>query len=439
MSGGSDRREADGSGGVVSSREGRPRWGRRVAVGVGVVVVGLLVYSAVDWYRVRQVWPDVMPALSEPAPMLPPAPDGEALLRAAGALRAAVEVGSEARKAVLAAEGGPEVPGDGWPEDVAAGQAAVDALVALSGVRLAPVRLDGPGLDVFVWLRLGELRQVRALRRFVEGDVAGAWGDVASVVGLAQRVSHAGGNLMAAMVGAAIEQGALRTAGRLLAAGGWHDGAGAVAAELAAAAGRRSPLVGALAGECLGADALYAEMGERSLDELMAVAEMGVGPGGAGGEPGVGVAEGKASGQEKGTAGGTWLYNADATRALAREHCIAVMAAVGQPAQSRVLPVAPVMYSGSWWRPGELLDNPIGRILLSIASVDGGRYAARFDRLAAERARVRVALAKAGFAAARGEAAGDIEALVPEWLDAVPIDALSGERLTLDPEPLPAE
>ncbi|MCB9543214.1 MAG: hypothetical protein H6703_12305 [Myxococcales bacterium] len=429
-----------GDEGTQDEQAGRPRWGRRLAVGAAVVVVGVLLYSAYDWYRARLVWPAEMPELVAPAPVMPPAAEGEAALAAAVGQREALAAGVEARSVLLAAEGAPAAPADGWPEDVAAAEAAVDGLVALSGLQIAPVRLDGPSPDFLTVMRLGELRQVRALRRFVEGDGAGAWGDVASAVRLGQLVQHAGGSLLAAMVGVAIEEGALRTAGRLLAAGGWDPAARALLAELTAAAGRPSPLVGATAGECAGADAVYAELGTKTFEELMATAEVG-GRARAGGlaGPAEGAGGERAGARRSVEAGGTWLYDADATRALWRQHCAALVAAMAQPASTRVVPVFPEVHSGAWWRVGELLDNPIGRLLLSISVADWSRFAGRVDRLAALRARVQVALATAGWTAEQGSAPSSIEALVPGWLPAVPVDALSGAPLTLDPAPLPEE
>lgn len=422
------------------AKAARPRWGRRLAIGAAVVVVGVLLYSVYDWYRAGLVWPEEMPALSAPAPVMPPAAEGEATLRAAVEQRGALAAGVAARSALLDAEGAPVAPDEGWPEDVAAAQAAVDRLVALSGLSVPPVRLDTPSPDFLTVMRLGELRQVRALRRFVEGDVAGAWADAASAVRLGQLVQHVGGSLLGAMVGVAVERGALRTAGRLLAAGGWDPAAGALLAELAAAAGRPSPMVAATAGECAGADAVYAELGTKSFEELMATAEVG-GRARAGGLAGPAEgAGGEAAGARRSVeAGGTWLYDADATRALWRQHCVALIAAMARPARERVMPVFPEVHSGAWWRVGELLDNPIGRILLSLSVADWSHHAAQVDRLAAERARLQVALATAGWTATMGSAPASIEALVPAWLPAVPVDALSGAPLTLDPAPLPAE
>lgn len=418
----------------MSEERGGHRWVRRAAVGFGVLLVGAVIYTAIDWYRAAQIWPDAMPALDPPPPVLPPDPTAEAKLEALAAEREGLTAQADRRRDLVSAEGAPALPPEGWPEPSASATAALDAVLALSGVYFEPKRIDVEPPNMLPVMEAADARGVRALRRFVEGDGAGAWADVESLVWLGQLLQHGGANLLATMIGAAIEQKALHLGHRLLDAGGWHTRAAGVAEALDAAAARPPPMVAALYGECLGIDMLYRDMGDSSYEELMAMAELEAPPEAA--APGERASEDEDPDEE--AAGGTWLYDADATRAMHRVHCLGLIEAAKQPRQAREVPAFPELYAG-WWRVGQMLDNPVGRILLTIASPVWDRYLGRMDELAARRVRLRLALAKAGYQAEAGVEASSVEALVPRWLAAAPIDPMTGAPLALDPAPVEEE
>ncbi|MEZ4436341.1 MAG: hypothetical protein R3F65_28410 [bacterium] len=414
----------------MSGERGAHGWLWRLGVGVGVLLVLGLIYAGFDWYRAAQIWPDELPTLEPPAPVLPPDPSGEARLAALAAEREGLTPQAERRRALVDAEGAPVVPAEGWPAPSLPATAALDAVLALSGVYFEPKRIDADTPNLIPVMEAADARGVRALRRFVEGDVTGAWGDVRSLVWLGQLLEHGGANLLVTMIGAAIEQKAFHLGHRLLAAGGWDPAAAGVARALDEAGARPSPIVAALTGECLGMDMLFRDMGDSSYEELMAMSELRHPP-----PPPQAAGQDEEAGEEEDDAGGTWLYDADATRAMHRVHCLALIAAAQQPRSSRSLPVMPELYGG-WWNVGQMLDNPVGRILLSISSPVWDRYLGRMDELAARRLRLRLALAKAAYRADTGAEAASVVALVPRWLAVAPVDPMTDAPLGLDPGPV---
>lgn len=411
----------------MSGERGRHRWVRRVAIGFGVVLLGAAIYAAIDWYRAAQIWPASMPALDPPPPVLPPDETAHAKLEALTAEREGLTPQADRRQELVSAEGPPAMPAEGWPPPSPSAAAALDAVLALSGVYFEPKRIDVEPPNMMPVIEAADARGVRVLRRYVEGDVAGAWADVGALIWLGQLLEHGGANLLVTMIGAAIEQKGLHLGHRLVDAGGWHAAADTVAKALDEAAARPSPMVAALYGECLGIDMLYRDMGDSTYEELMEMSELQA-------PPAPSAPSEAESPEEEGeeTAGGTWLYDADATRAMHRVHCLALIEAARQPRQTRELPVFPELYGG-WWQVGQMLDNPVGRILLTIASPVWDKYLGRMDQLAGRRVRLRLALAKAGYRAEAGADAPSVEALVPRWLAAVPVDPMTGEAVALDP------
>lgn len=397
---------------------------RRIVIALAAVGVALVAYSAYDLHRAAAIWPDEMPALEMPPPAIPAHPD--ALARFDALIDAAADLETdETRAALLAAEGPPAEPPGGWPADRPDVQAALDAFLATGGLVLEPVQLDAePTRPLLPLVQIAALRNARALRRFAEGDPEAAWRDAVDSLRFAQRLQHAGGHLLAAMIGLSLEGPAHETARRLLDAGGFTPGAGAYAAEIDAAETRPNPLVAALTGECLSADALYARIGEADVESMSA-------PGG----PGriAPAAEGATRADD------SWLYDSRATRALARQQCRALLDAVATPAPARALPEPPDLGARGWWSVGPMLDNPIGRTLLAIAQPTFGRFADRADRVVYTRRRARLAFARAAYTAAEGQAPTAVDALVPRFLPVAPIDPLTGRPMPLDPPPPPDE
>lgn len=388
---------------------------RRIALVVGLLVLALGAWVLVDWMNAKTIWPAEMSALEMPAPVFPA---DEAAPAAIEAAMAAVEgFDREAIAAHLDADGPLTTPADGWPVVPDDAAARYDAFVATTGWSAPLTRPDREMPDYFGLMTLNDVRLMRAMVRFVEGDRGGAWDDLLSAHTFAQRVQHAGGSLIMPMLGVALEAETMHLARRFLAADGWTPEARALGPALAAAAGRPSPLVAGLTAEALGFDALYAELGNASLEELMQTTEGGPPP--------------ETSG------GGTVFYDADKTRALHRQYFAQLIAAAGQPAGERTPPAFPALWSDEWTALGQLVDNPVGRILLSIGIPAFTKYIERYDRHHADRSRLAIALAKAAWQADTGGAPPSVEALVPDYLPAVPVDAMTGQPLTLDPPPLP--
>lgn len=390
---------------------------RRIALVVGLIVTALGIWVVADWLKAKTIWPESIVAIEMPPPMFPPDAEADPALQAL--LETVASFEGEPLDLLLDAEGPPETPAEGWPVVPEETAARFDAFLATTGWTVEPTAPDAPGPDYFGLLTVNDIRLMRSMVRFVEGDRGGAWEDLVTAHTYAQRVQHAGGNLLLPMVGLAIEGETMHIAERLLAADGWAPEAKAFGASLSAAAGRRSPLVAGLTGEALGFDGLYARMGEASLEELMQTTE--------GGPPA------SLSG------GGTIFFDAEKTRALHHQYFSELIAAAAAPRAERVEPSMPELWSDKWYEVGQFVDNPVGRILLSIGAPAFNKYIERYDRYDAQRARLAIRLAKSAWRAERGEEASSIDALVPDYLPAVPIDALSGEALTLDPPPLPED
>lgn len=395
---------------------------------IGFAAVALLIggWVAYDVSRARSIWPAEMPTLEMPPPAIALHPESLERLKALGEAAAPLEAHHDLRTELLDAEEPPRTPLEGWPPDDADAQRALDAFLATGGVQLPPIVIEAaPEWNFLPLIHVSALRRVRALQRFVQGDPGGAWRDVADTWTLGHRLSHSGAHLLATMVGMAVEEQALKTAERLLAAGPWHAEATALAEGLDAAAARPSPLVAALTGECLAADGLYRRMGEA--DAEMLAAEAGT----------TGALEPAAPGATR--ADDTWMYDSDKTRAYARRHCLGVVEAAATPAPQRKPPPPFDLGETHWTSVGHMLDNPIGRTLLAIAQPDFSRYISKGDRLAHERRRVRLALARSAYTATAGRAPTRLDDLVPTHLAAVPVDPLTGAPMPLEPAPLSDE
>ena len=398
----------------------RRRW-LLVIAAIAVILAGWVAY---DLHRARSIWPAEMPVLEMPPPVLPVHPDSLARFDALIAASTGLEAEHDRRTTLLDAEGPPTIPADGWPPDDAAAQRALDDFLATGGMQLPPIVIEAaPTRDFMPVMHAAVLRRLRAIQRMAEGDPGGAWRDVADVWTLGHRLTHSGAHLLATMLGMAIEEQALSTGRRLLLAGPWHDEARPLAEALDAAAARPSGLVAALTGECLAADGLYARMGAANAELLSSDS----GP--------FGAIEPAAEGETR--ADDTWLYDSVRTRAYARRHCLGTIRSAATPAPERT--PAPEFELGArhWTSVGPMLDNPIGRTLLAIAQPDFGKYISRGDRLAYHRRSLRIALGRAAYTAAEGQAPKTIDALIPTHLAGAPVDPFTGKPMPLDPPPPP--
>ncbi len=394
---------------------------RLIGVAIGLVVV-ILAWGGYDLYRAQSIWPETMPPLELPPPAIPVHP--EALTRLDGLIDAAGDLDADhhARVMLLEASGLPDPPS--WPPDPPEPHAALDRLLATGGVAIEPETLgDSPARDLLPLIHVDALRRIRAAKRAAAGDLEGAWRDVVDTWTLGHRLAHSGGQLIATMIGLAIERGALDTAGRLLDAGRWSPGASALATALDAAAERPSPLVAALTGECLSIDAMLVRIGQTSAESIDEMA------------PGDGELTPAPPGIE--TADDTWLYDSHKTRAYARTRCRYTIEAAGRPAPQRTPPPPADLGETRWYEVGPMLDNPMGRILLAIAQPEFHRFLARADRVAYNRRRVRLAIARATYTAEIGRPPTALTELIPQHLPAAPADPFTDQPMPLDPPPAP--
>jgi hypothetical protein len=383
--------------------------------------VGAWLFASVK--RAAAVWPEGVAPLERPEPALPVDPQARAVL---DELFAAVPEGldsSELRQA-LETEGAPSEDLE-LPEGTEQAFAVMDRFLERSGVAMESFRLDQ---DVPPFLTVTGLARARLLRawRYAGADRADeALAEMLRVARLGLMFEHGGGNLLSAMVGIALSQEALDELVELLRSeAAPSDGAvAALAAELEATAALPTGLEGSFLGECSGAEALYDDMRHWSRRELFATTD-----------PTRGWSEPEG---ERNTSGDCCFpfYDADRTIQLARHHCRMVAASALEPGSERVVPVLEPLAPRGVVPLGAWLDNPVGRILLDIATPAYGGFIAREDALRSRRALLVAWVALERWRRAHPDELPPTElaALVPDYLSAVPVDPWDGEAVRWDP------
>ena len=138
--------------------------------------------------------------------------------------------------------------------------------------------------------------------------------------------------------------------------------------------------------------------------------------------------------------GGGYLFQPNETRRLLAEHFRAIESQAGGPCYGLDIPIPEVPESRLDQLRLYLGPNSIGRILHAISAIDPTRYEQRRCNVDTALATASARLAMRAHARATGTTPPSIEALVPEYLDAVPRDGWTHEPLTLavlDPSEAP--
>lgn len=392
---------------------------RRLLI-VALVLVAVLV--ALVFLARQQVvgdWPEgEVPAVEVPPSPFPAAPESVAALQRA--VEAGEAMGDPDPDGLLAKDALPDAPpAAGWPRHPEA-EAAFDALAALEGFALPDPDLREKGFGFLALSRVCKLRVLRAVERFLADDGEGAARDLAAVIHVGHRVQHGGGALVGAVVGLAIEDMALAAAAEMMASEREARRAlpAALAAPLDAGLALPSATIRGLAGEGAMQDRLFEDFGKMSAGQLLSMsgdsAEIPEPDGGMGAP--------------------RWLYDPDRTRALARHRLHGLVEAARQPPTERRLPAYESVWRREWTAVGQYVDNPVGRILLEIATPAFDRYLTKEDALRQRRGRLRAELAVAAWRAEHeGAAPPSLEALVPAHLPAVPPDPFTGKPFGYEP------
>lgn len=125
-----------------------------------------------------------------------------------------------------------------------------------------------------------------------------------------------------------------------------------------------------------------------------------------------------------------WVFDVERTVAAYRMDCADTLRALGDPDLAPTLPEA-----GPWTRATQgaeaLVDNALGRALLSLSVSNFSGYARREARLRVPLRFARVGLAVARARLATGALPSTLEALVPAWLSAPP-GTLAGRSVRLE-------
>jgi hypothetical protein len=306
----------------------------------------LLVWLTASWIDAGEaVW-----HLSESAPLLPIEPplpdDGSWDLWRAATIRWTEAVGEEAFTRVDRL-----VKGDGAPdpdalaaalERVAAPTLALPDPKDSAGFRVALDRFDGAGEQQLPPRAFGPGAGLLALawERAFAGDGAGAEDAVRRALRLGVLYEHSGGNLVAVMTGVHLQRRALDQAIAMAPSIPLHD----LLADARAAVALPSGVAAGLLGDCAELEAHIEEVGRQA---RMAAP----------------------------------LFSTRRTLALHRWRCRQRVAAALAPAGERTDLEFPATYRPL--DPRALVDNPVGRILLDIATVPPEVMASRRDRLAA--------------------------------------------------------
>ncbi len=391
-----------------------------VCVGVGVWVI-------LSAHNAAKIWPEGIPAFEASEPALPVDPSARAKL---DALFEAIpdDVGSKVDNDVLEPVG-PTDPDDmAPPGELLRALRAMDALVDCSGIAIEPWLLHEDAPPFIELLHLTRFRLARSWRYAEQDRSDEALAEMLRTLRLGVMLQHAGDSLLTAMVGLTISDLALQEIVELVA---WERPPGpammaALAAELDAVAALPPGVPGAVLGECAGAEALYDEMRWWSRAELFAQADPVAGP----------ASERERRDPGQGRECCAFVYDADRTIQLLRQRCLAIVATGELPGSQRSAPRPEALWEPSVWRPGQYLDNAVGRILLDISTPSYGSFFEREDSVRSRLAVVStwVAVQRYLREEAGAEAPASLDSLVPGLLAEVPVDPWDGKPVRYDAE-----
>ncbi|MFH1468026.1 MAG: hypothetical protein ABIO70_26810 [Pseudomonadota bacterium] len=374
------------------------------------VVLGAWVIFAVK--RASAVWPEGQAAPTLPDPGLPADPEAWDHLQAVIAV-VPEGVDTSTLGEALAVAGPPRAVGVRW-EDAEDCIAAMDRVVEGGGIVPPVLALDHAQPEFVKLLVAARLRLLRAWRYAEQDRDAEALAELLRVERFGLLLEHAGGNLILTMVGVAVQDAALDEILDLLAArpGVPSQALVGLQAELEAGLALPQALPGAIAGECLGAEATYEDMRHWDRQALFEATRPGAGMRG---------------GLVRNDGCCPPFYDPDATIQLHRWRCARLVAAAEEPGGA--WPVFEPLFSHGALDPGQYLDNPIGRILLDISAPSFASFQDKITRLHRRRllVAVRVALRRFTLQQPDGALPTTLGELVPTFLAAVP------EGVSFDP------
>lgn len=278
----------------------------------------------------------------------------------------------------------------------------------------APATADAPAPSLLKLMKLADAWALRARVRAARGDVAGALGELAALERFAARATHTDNWTVARMLGFAVERRVLDELPRMVTLAGGLDPAATTPMEraLAEAQGYGTSMPALIAGECAFIEGMIRAMDGQSSAQLFATV------GSEAARPGLMPLP------------ASWLFDAERTLAAHRQQCrVFVQAARGAPGARPMPARVAYRHDGAPW---ELVDNPLGRVLLSVATPSFDRLVAREDDAMALRAEARVALAIARFRQARGASPTTLSALSPEFLPTLHPSAFAGREARWD-------
>lgn len=257
-----------------------------------------------------------------------------------------------------------------------AGLDAVPEPSELGGLRFPTPPVDGSdtgplrlrGLPARGWI-------LRAWSR-VDSDPAGAGADLRRALTTGTVLEHSGGDLVPVVIGVMLQDTALRHATLMVEQGLLGQDAQPLLDDAVAGAALGSGFPAALWSECVAFEDMFQRLGALGPDDLL----QRTGPGG-----------GRQLRDEAGP--GNWpLYSTARTLGAHRHRCRQSLAFAAAPPDQR----SPLVFDSLWeGKVLQMVDNPVGRILLEISSPSWAGLAERRDRIAGTRAELAAAVAAA--------------------------------------------
>ena len=257
-----------------------------------------------------------------------------------------------------------------------AGLDAVPEPSELGGLRFPTPPIDGSdggplrlrGLPARGWI-------LRAWSR-VETDPAGAVTDLRRALATGTALEHSGGDLVPVAVGVMLQDTVLRHAALMVRQGLLGRDARPLVDDARADAELGSGFPAALRSECVSFEEMFQRMGALGAGDLFER----TGPGGGSELP-----------DETGR--GVWpFYSTARTLGAHRHRCRQSIGFAAAPPDQRT----PLAFESLWeGKPLQMMDNPVGRILLEISSPSWVGLVERRDRIEATRAELAAAVAAA--------------------------------------------
>lgn len=257
--------------------------------------------------------------------------------------------------------------------------AGLDALPEpsdLGGLRFPAPPLDGSDAEPLRPLGLPARGWVLRAWTRVETDPAGAVTDLRRALTIASALEHSGGDLIPVAVGVMVQDAVLRHATLMVEQGLLGRDAQPLLDDATADAALGSGFPAALRAECASFEDMFQRLGALGAGDLFEKA----GPQGGPDLP-----------DEEGP--GVWpLYSTARTVGAHRHRCRQSIAFATAPPDERPPLVYAPLYEG---KPLQLLDNPVGRVLLEMSTPSWVGLVERRDRVEATRADLAAAVAAA--------------------------------------------